>query len=116
VVPDYLAALRADALKGRRLGVVRQAMGYNPAVDATMEKSLAALKAAGAIVEDVTIDTYRKWGEAEFEVLLYEFKDGLNAYLKASGAPHGSLKALIAWNSAHARRTAASEEDAASGT
>jgi amidase len=35
-------------------------------------------------------------------VLLYEFKDGLNAYLKAAGARNGSLKALIDWNAAHA--------------
>jgi amidase len=35
-------------------------------------------------------------------VLLYEFKDGLNKYLKASGSPHGSLEALIAWNKANA--------------
>jgi amidase len=67
-----------------------------------MEKGIAALKAAGAVIEDVKVPTYDKWGDAEFEVLLYEFKDGLDAYLKASGSPHGSLKALIAWNTAHA--------------
>jgi amidase len=38
----------------------------------------------------------------ELEVLLYEFKDGLNRYLDASGAPHASLADLIAWNTAHA--------------
>ena len=37
-------------------------------------------------------------------MLLYEFKDGLNAYLKKSGAPHASLEALIAWNKANADR------------
>ena len=35
-------------------------------------------------------------------MLLYEFKDGLNAYLKKSGSPHASLEALIAWNKANA--------------
>jgi len=99
---DYPAALEAAALKGKRFGVLRQAMKYHPDVDAAMEKSIAALKAAGAVVEDVTMPTYEKWGDAEFEVLLYEFKDGLNAYLQASGAPHRSLQALIAWNGAHA--------------
>lgn len=34
--------------------------------------------------------------------MLYEFKDGLNAYLKASGSPIASLEALIEWNKAHA--------------
>jgi amidase len=98
---DYTAFLRADAVKGKRFGVARQSMGYNADVDAVMERSIAALKAAGAVVEDVTIPTLGKWGPAFMEVLAYEFKDGINAYLKAAGSPHGSLAALIAWNSAH---------------
>ena len=99
---DYTAYLRADGLKGKRFGVLRQAMGYHPDVDAAMEKSIAALKAGGAEVVDVKVPTYDKWGDAEFELLLYEFKDGLNTYLKSAGSPHGSLKALIDWNAAHA--------------
>ena len=77
-------------------------MGYHPDVDAAMEKSIAALKAAGAVVVDVKVPSYNQWNGPMFEVLLYEFKDGLNAYLKAAGSPHGSLKALIDWNTAHA--------------
>ena len=57
-------------------------MGYHPDVDAATEAAIAALKSAGAEVIDVEIGTYDKWNDAEFEVLLYEFKDGLNAYLK----------------------------------
>jgi amidase len=101
-IGDYTAALTTDALKGKRFGVLRQAMGYHPDVDAAMEKGIATLKVAGAAIEDVKVPTYEKWGEPEFEVLLYEFKDGLDAYLKTAGSPHGSLKALIAWNTAHA--------------
>jgi amidase len=99
---DYTTYLRADALTGKRFGLLRQAMGYHPDVDAAMEKAIAALKAAGATVQDVTVATYGKWDEPEFEVLLYEFKDGLEAYLKAAGTPQTSLKALIEWNAAHA--------------
>ena len=102
IAPDYTTYLKADAIKGKRFGVMRQAMGYHPDVDAAMQKSIAALKAGGAIVEDVKIATYNKWDPPEFEVLLYEFKDGLNAYLKNAGSPQGSLKALIDWNTAHA--------------
>ena len=79
---DYTAFLKTDALKGKRFGLLRQAMGYHPDVDAATDKAIAALKAAGAEVIDVKIDTYDKWDEPEYEVLLYEFKDGLNAYLK----------------------------------
>ena len=45
---------------------------------------------------------YGDWNEAEYEVLLYEFKEGLNAYLAHSGNGPGSLAELIAWNEAHA--------------
>lgn len=98
---DYGAALATDALKGRRLGLVRQAMGYHPDVDASMERAVAALKAAGGDVVDVAIPGYGRWSDAEMQVLLYEFKDGLNAYLRQSGAPHASLEALVAWNLAN---------------
>jgi amidase len=99
---DYGAFLQPDALKGKRLGVLRAAMGYHPDVDAATERAIAALKAAGAEVVDVEVPGYDEWNEAEYAVLLYEFKDGLNAYLKNSGAPHASLEALIAWNKANA--------------
>jgi len=99
---DYTAALTPDALTGKRFGVVRQAMGYHPDVDAAMERAITVLTAAGAIVVDVRIATYNRWSDPELEVLLYEFKDGLNAYLQQSASPHKSLEALIAWNLAHA--------------
>ena len=99
---DYRDYLKADALKGKRFGVLRQAMGYHPDVDAATEKSIAALKAAGAEVVDLKLDTYGKWDAPELEVLLYEFKNGLNAYLKTSGSPHASLQALIDWNNGNA--------------
>lgn len=102
---DYSSFLKADALKGKRFGVLRQAMGYHPGVDANLERSITALKAAGAEVVDVKIATYGEWDKPEFEVLLYEFKDGLDSYLRASGSPHGSLKGLIDWNRANADKS-----------
>jgi amidase len=101
---DYLPSLDAGALKGTRLGIVRQAMGYHPDVDKVFGDAVTALKGAGAEVVDVKIATYNNWNQTEFDVLLYEFKDGLNTYLKSSGAPLASLEALIAWNSANATR------------
>jgi amidase len=102
VPADYTAFLKTDALKGKRFGLLRDAMGWHPGVDATLDKAVAAIKAAGGDVVDVKIATYNKWDPAEFDVLLYEFKDGLNRYLKNSGSKHASLEALIAWNKANA--------------
>ena len=104
IAPDYTAFLKAEALKGKRFGVLRQAMGYHPDVDAGMNEALDVLRKAGAEIVEVKVATYNDWNDAEFEVLLYEFKDGLNTYLKRSGAPHASLEALIACNKANADR------------
>jgi amidase len=101
---DYTVFLKADALKGRRFGVLRQAMGYHPDVDAAANDAVAAMTRAGAEAIDIRIRTYNEWDAHELEVLLFEFKDGLNTYLARSGAPHRSLEALIAWNKANANR------------
>lgn len=102
IATDYTTFLKADAVKGKRFGVLRQAMAYHRDVDAAMTRAIDALKTAGAEVIDIKVPTYNDWSDAEFSVLLYEFKDGLNTYLKKSGSPHGSLEALIAWNKANA--------------
>ena len=101
---DYIAALRPGALRGARIGVLRSATGYQPQLDAAFERALQALRDAGADVRDATLATHGQWGEAELEVLLYEFKDGLNRYLRESAAPVDSLAALIDFNTAHAER------------
>jgi amidase len=101
---DYRAHLRDDALQGARLGVVRQTFGFHPGVDAVLEDALAALAAGGAeLVDPVEIATHEQYREAEFTVLLYEFREGLNAYLAESGAPHTSLAELIEFNRANAQ-------------
>ncbi len=97
-------AAPAASLAGRRLGVLRQAMGQHPGLDAATERSLAALRAAGAELVDVEMPTWGQWGESELTVLLYEFKHGLNGYLADSAAPVRDLEALIAWNTANADR------------
>ncbi len=99
---DYTAFLKADALKGRRLGVLRQSLGVHPDVDASMNNAIEIMKTLGADLIDVTIPTYNQWDASELDVLLYEFKDGLNRYLEMSEAPHRSLESLIAFNKANA--------------
>lgn len=101
-IAPYAAALKPGALKGARIGVLRAATGYQPGVDAAFERALQALRDAGADVQDASIATAGSWGDAEFEVLLHEFKDGLNRYLADSGAPVTSLGALIEYNKTHA--------------
>ena len=99
---DYLAALDAGALKGARIGVARKRyFGYSPAADRLAEEAIAVMKAQGAtIVDPADIATADQLDECEFEVLLYEFKTGLNAHLGGLGpaARVHSLAEVIAFN------------------
>ena len=103
---DYAAALRQDGLKGKRIGVARNFFGSHDAVDAIIERELDVLRAQGALLVDVTLPNTDKYGESELEVLLYEFKPGLAAWL-ANYAPHAPVKNMadvIAFNEKHAER------------
>lgn len=101
---DYTSYLRADGLRGGRIGVLRQYTGKNDKVDAVFEDSIKALKAAGANIFDVKLPTFGKFGDAEFEVLLYEFKDGLHKYLATATTKYKTLDQLIAFNEAEKAR------------
>jgi amidase len=102
---DYTHFLDPDGLKGARLGVARKSyMGYHPETDALTEDAIRQLRELGAtIIDPADIATAGKWGDAEFEVLLYEFKAGINEYLAALGpnAPMKRLSDLIAFNDQH---------------
>jgi amidase len=98
---DYTPQLDPGKLKGARIGVSRNFFGFNDAVDRALEESIAALKSAGAtIIDPANIATPNALGDAENEVLHYEFKADLNAYLAAGGPaiPHRNLATLIEFN------------------
>ncbi len=105
---DYTQFLDANALRGARIGVARETFwGYSEKADPLAEAAVEALKACGAeVIDPANLPTAQALREtrAEFEVLLYEFKHDLNAYL-ATRDPAGavrSLEELIAFNEAHA--------------
>jgi len=102
---DYTKYLKADALKGAKLGVVRQYFGRNAALDELMETNLKELQKLGAELIDVEFPNFGKFGDDEYEVLLYEFKADLNKYLKARGGKHDSLEKLIMFNNHHADKS-----------
>jgi amidase len=105
--PDYTQFLDAGGLKGARLGVARKYFGFNDRVDKLMNDSIEALKMLGAIIVDpADIPTSGKFDDSELEVLLYEFKTDLNAYLAALGnrTPVHSLKEIIDFNEKNRER------------
>ena len=97
----YTAYLNRDALNGQRIGVLRTP-GMPADIDAALAAAVASLQKAGATIVDVQMASAA--GGDQLEVLLFEFKDGLNKYLAASTSAQRSLAALIAWNQANAAR------------
>ena len=98
---DYTQFLKTDGLKGARIGVARKSFGFNDGVDRLMEDAIKEMKRLGAtVVDPADIATGGKFDDSEFEVLLYEFKADLNAYLAGLGpdAPARTLKDLIDFN------------------
>lgn len=106
-ISDYLAALKPDALKGARIGVMRFATGWSASTDKVFEQALVVLKAQGAILVDIKEFKDRdKIGEAENLVLNTELKADLNAYLATTPATvkTRTLADVIAFDTAHADR------------
>lgn len=108
IAPDYTVYCDAAGLKGARIGVVRRLFNAGPAVTKVMEDALAAMREAGAILVDpVAVPSLGSFEAAEYEVLLYESKAGLEAYfatLTAPGTPK-TLADVIRFNEAHAEAT-----------
>jgi amidase len=102
--PDYTRSLDAAGLQGARIGVVRKSFGFNPRVDALMEDALAEMARRGAVVVDpAEIPHAGEYDDSELEVLLFELKADLNAYLAelGPGAPVKSLADVIGFNDSH---------------
>ncbi|MBU3003968.1 amidase [Paraglaciecola arctica] len=98
--------LKLGELKGKRIGVMRNMMGYHPELDQVFDQQLVVFEKAGAIIVDnANIETKGKWGEDEYTVLLAEFKADLNQYLTQSKAPLKSLEDAIAKNIEFSPRT-----------
>ena len=98
---DYTQFLKADGLRGARIGVVRKNFGFSEPVDKIMEDALDAMKKQGAILVDpAEIESAGKWRDTEFTVFLYELKADLTAYLARLGpnAPAKTLKDIIDFN------------------
>ncbi len=102
---DFATKLSDTSLEGKRIGVLRFAIGTHPMVAARFEDALAVLRAQGATLVDITdLNLPDGYGPAETMVLEVEFKHTLNEYL-ADAAPavtHRTLKDIIAFNTENA--------------
>jgi amidase len=103
---DYTSCLDAGAIEGARIGVWRAASAEaDAATAALLDAAVGCLRKLGAKLTDpAELPGVDKITMPEFDALYYEFKYGINAYLKYlatdGGAPDipGSLAGLIEFN------------------
>jgi len=99
---DYTTFLDANALKGKRIGIEKKPQGNNKYINALLNDAINLLKKQGAVIVEIDyFDKINAFGQAEFEVLQYEFKDGLNNYLATANAKVKTLTDVIDFNSSN---------------
>ena len=103
---DYTQGLSKDALKGMRIGVLRDEIGNEPKTAAVFDKALQSLKDAGAVLIDIPKSDVPGLGDAENAVLMTELKADLNAYLASTPATvkTRTLADVIAFDTANAAK------------
>jgi amidase len=111
--PDFRQALKADNLKGARIGVLRQYAGFDDAVDTLLDRAIATLRAQGAtVIDPVDIPTkaaidadFRKGKfDSDSEIVQEtEFKAAIKTYLATRRGPGPKdLQGLIDFDNTHA--------------
>lgn len=94
--PDYTEFLNADGLDGKRIGFYTSPLGNHFRVDTLMQQTVRKFEELGATVVEIDRISTENIGGDAFQVLLYEFKDGLNNYFESLGedAPISSIEEL----------------------
>ncbi len=104
VTRDYTRYLKANSLKGARVGVWREGtFGVSPETDAVMDRTITRLKALGAVIVDPANIPIEAAYDDENTALQYEFKHDIATYLTKNTSPRypKSLQDLIDFNNAH---------------
>lgn len=97
---DYTPHLKKEGIAGKRIALYTAPLGQNAAVDSLVRKSIRTLEASGATVIEIDRIAPRETGRHSFQVMLHEYKEGLNLYFKSLGekAPIKNLEELIEFN------------------
>lgn len=97
---DYSECLNPEGLNGKRIGLIKNSGGFSEKVDSLMVQAARDMKAHGAEIVEVEAPKGSSYEDPSYQVLLYEFKDGLNKYLASldESSPVRSLKDLIEFN------------------
>ena len=98
---DYTKFLNADGLKGKIIGVEKKKY-ENQYLNKLQEQALNMMRQQGAMIVEIEyLDKINANGEAELDVMKYEFKNGINKYLSTANSSIKTLKDLIEFNKAN---------------
>ncbi len=101
---DYATGLAGYSLKGVRIGVLRDQVGNDAKTTAVFETALKQLTNQGAVLVEIKDSSLPNYGNEELDVMMYELKADLNAYLATTPAAvkTRTLADVIAFNKANA--------------
>jgi len=109
---DYVAALSTDALRGKRIGVMRGLAGQDDRTNPVFNQALQDLAAQGAILVEIAETGFVDIRPEMMINLTNDFKEDLNAYL--AGTPSSvkvrNLDDLIAFSKADPRESSHTSE------
>jgi amidase len=102
---DYVTGLNADGLNGLRVGVVRS-RNFGDGSELAFQQAVEDLATAGATrVDELRFPEWPEgFGDTSLDVLLYEFRHDIDAYLATLPGAYGALtlEGLIAFNQTQA--------------
>ncbi len=104
---EYRQFLDPSGLRGARLGVAQRYLRAAGITTKPLEAAIDGIGRLGAVVVDLPEDSLQgAFGDAQREVLLYEFRAGVNVYLSSLGlsAPVRTLKQVIEFNEKNKER------------
>ena len=100
IYSDYTQFLDKDGLQGKKIGLYKAPLGINYKVDTLLYQAVEDLKKQGAEIIEIEEIAESNVGGYSFEIMLFEYKDGLNRYFASLGddAPIKNIEELIAFN------------------
>ncbi|MEM7659804.1 MAG: amidase [Bacteroidota bacterium] len=95
---SYADFLQTGQLQGKRLGWYTNSRGRHQGVDSLMTAAIRFFEAQGAEIIEIDRILPREARSASYQLMLYEFKTGLAAYIDPTQAPDSVMQQLIRFN------------------
>lgn len=106
IFTDYTQFLDKKGVQGKRIGIPTNMIGFHKGVDEQFKNATKILQENGAEIIEFEFENSRKIGRPSYQVLLYEFKAGLNQYLaKHPSAPVKNMQEIIDFNKQNAEKS-----------